>query len=62
MVDQIVRALPGAPIEVLTADGKHGPYSFEVQGESDAYSAFVRSAKDGEDGPETYEWDTGIAP
>lgn len=27
-----------------------------------AYDALVAEAKDGEDGPETYAWDTGIAP
>ena len=26
------------------------------------YDTFVADAKAGEDGPETYEWDTGIAP
>lgn len=26
------------------------------------YERIVREAKDGEDGPETYRWDTGIAP
>ena len=29
---------------------------------SDGYDALVKDAKDGEDGPDTYEWDTGIAP
>lgn len=27
-----------------------------------SYEQFVVDAKDGEDGPETYEWDEGIAP
>jgi hypothetical protein len=26
------------------------------------YDAIVANAKDGEDGPDTYEWDEGIAP
>lgn len=26
------------------------------------YEAVVAQARDGEDGPETYEWDCGIAP
>lgn len=26
------------------------------------YEEWVRAAKAGEDGPETYDWDTGIAP
>jgi hypothetical protein len=29
---------------------------------ADDYPAFVAEAKAGEDGPETYDWDTGIAP
>ena len=28
----------------------------------DRYDEFVRKAKEGEDGPDTYEWDEGIAP
>ena len=28
----------------------------------DAYEELVADFKDGEDGPDTYEWDTGIAP
>lgn len=26
------------------------------------YLEFVKAARYGEDGPETYDWDTGIAP
>jgi hypothetical protein len=28
----------------------------------DKYDALVRESCDGEDGPDTYGWDTGIAP
>lgn len=28
----------------------------------DKYEAFVADAKAGEDGPETYDWNVGIAP
>lgn len=28
----------------------------------DGYENWVKFAKEGEDGPETYSWDTGIAP
>jgi hypothetical protein len=28
----------------------------------DGYDAWIREYRDGEDGPETYEWDEGIAP
>ncbi|HET7135185.1 MAG TPA: hypothetical protein VFJ25_04640 [Casimicrobiaceae bacterium] len=29
---------------------------------SDDYAEWVREQKDGEDGPDTYDWDEGIAP
>jgi hypothetical protein len=29
---------------------------------SDDYDEWVNSYQDGEEGPETHEWDTGIAP
>ena len=28
----------------------------------DAYNAFVAEATDGEDGPDSYKWEVGIAP
>jgi len=28
----------------------------------DGYAQWIKEAKDGEDGPETYSWDEGIAP
>jgi hypothetical protein len=31
-------------------------------GDMQKYNALVARAKAGEDGPDTYEWDTGIAP
>jgi len=30
--------------------------------ETDEYKRFVADGCDGEDGPDTYEWDVGIAP
>ena len=50
VIDQMVRALTGCPVNA------------EGQGESPAYQTLVAAAKAGEDGPETYSWDTGIAP
>lgn len=50
VIDQMVRALTRCPV---TAAGAFG--------ESDEYRALVASARAGEDGPETYDWDTGIA-
>lgn len=46
VIDQMIRALTNCP------DG----------GTSDDYRRFVAEACDGEDGPNTYEWDIGIAP
>ena len=31
-------------------------------GSNEKYARWVKDACDGEDGPETYGWDTGIAP
>lgn len=63
VIDQMVRALTGCPIETRTATDVHGTvYTYEAQGESDAYKALVAEAKAGEDGPDTYEWDIGIPP
>lgn len=47
VIDQMIRELTGCP---------------DALGESEEYREFVRKARDGEDGPETYDWDTGIAP
>jgi hypothetical protein len=33
-----------------------------LTGDDDSYSEFVFACKDGKDGPETYPYDTGIAP
>jgi hypothetical protein len=46
IIDQMVRALTGCP----------------VGGESVEYLEFVAAYQYGEDGPETYTWDQGIAP
>jgi hypothetical protein len=49
-IDQMVRALTGCPVLE------------ESQGESEEYQKLVADARNGEDGPETYSWDLGIAP
>jgi hypothetical protein len=69
VIDQIVRALTRCPVEKQvnpygsTPDGK-GFMAIEVdgQGESDEYRAIVAYARAGEDSPETYDWDCGVAP
>ncbi len=62
VIDQIVRTLTGCPTVTRTGTHAHGTYTFEALGESDAYRAFVADHNDGEDGPDTYHWDEGIAP
>lgn len=52
VIDQMVRALTGCPLVAATG----------CQGESDEYRALVAAAKDGTDGPDTYDWDCGIPP
>lgn len=63
VIDQMVRALTGCPMEKQRARDVNGIlYSYEAQGESEAYKNLVREAMSGEDGPGTYSWDVGIAP
>lgn len=55
VVDQMVRALTGCPVVTKSAIDAHGdPYSYEAQGESADYEAFVAAAGGA--------WDEGIAP
>lgn len=63
-LDQMVRALTGCPMVMVTKKDCRGvPYTFEAQGESEEYLAFVKEHNnDDEDGPGTYEWDIGIPP
>ncbi len=63
VIDQMVRALTMCPeVRVVAVDGNGAEYSYVMLGESEAYIDIVRRACDGEDGPDTYSWDTGIAP
>lgn len=63
VIDQMVRALTECPLErVDQHDAAGRPWSYQRQGESAAYLELVRAAKDGEDGPDTYEWDEGTPP
>lgn len=62
-IDQMVRALTGCPVlEESAKDCNDIPYTYETQGESEEYLKLVADACAGEDGPETYSWDIGIAP
>lgn len=58
----MVRALTDCPM-IESGAGDTQVFGLHyVQGESEAYRAWVRATCEGEDGPETYSWDTGIAP
>jgi hypothetical protein len=62
-IDQMCRALTGCPlVEVKATDHKGNPYTYHKLGESEEYYDFIREVMDGEDGPDTYEWDEGIPP
>lgn len=63
VLDQVARILSGAPISVRIARWSDGTSEFRFTvGSSEAYEEFVKEHRDGEDGPETYDWDVGIAP
>ncbi len=62
VIDQMVRALLDCPMVEETIECDAGPYTFERQGESASYLKLVAEACDGEDGPETYEWNEGVPP
>ncbi len=62
VIDQMVRALTDCPIVTVAAIHRGQPYTFTSMGKSETYKQFVANACSGEDGPDTYEWDTGIAP
>lgn len=63
VIDQMVRELTGCPLVKATAKNYKGEeYEYETLGESEEYKNWVKYFKDGEDGPETYEWDKGCPP
>lgn len=63
VLDQVARILNGAPVTVKLAKWDDGTENIRYSvGESDQYHAWVAELKDGEDGPETYGYEEGIAP
>ena len=63
VIDQMIRELTGCPTITLTNNcGANGPFDYKGLGESEEYRDLVRESCNGEDGPETYSWDEGIAP
>lgn len=62
-IDQIVRALCGVPEIEETARDAHGKeYTYTTQGTNLEYQAWIKNFCEGDEGPNTYEWDEGIAP
>lgn len=63
VIDQMVRELLGCPVVIWQALDSQGlPYNYEALGESQEYLDWIEFYKAGEDGPDTYDWDIGIAP
>ena len=62
-IDQMVRALTGCLEVKGTSIGYGGePYAHTETHLSDEYLRLIADFCDGEDGPDTYEWDVGVAP
>jgi hypothetical protein len=63
VIDQMVRVLTGCPIfEKVAKDCNGKTYLSYKRVENDAYTSWVKEVCAGKDGPDTYEWDVGIAP
>lgn len=62
-MDQTIRILTGCPAVQKTATDYRGrQYIYTGLGESELYKRVVAAFENGEDGPQTYSWDEGIAP
>ncbi len=64
VLDQVVRVLNGAPVVVEKAawENGHTELRYHVGTPPEQYDEWVRKAKDGEDGPDSYGYEVGIAP
>jgi hypothetical protein len=62
VIDQMIRHLTDCPEVEVTAIDCNGRYTYIDLGESEEYIELIKAAKDGEDGPDTHDWDIGIAP
>lgn len=63
LLDQLVRTLTGCPVvETLELDARGKPYTYKKLGMNDTYLQWIKDYRSGGNGPETYDWDTGIAP
>jgi hypothetical protein len=58
VIDQMVRALTGCPmVEGTATDVRGQEYTYEEQGESEEYRAWVAARCEG-----GYNWDEGVIP
>lgn len=64
VLDQVARILHGTPVVLRRASWSDGLTEIRIEtGEpTAAYHQWVADLRDGDDGPETYDYDTGIAP
>lgn len=63
VIDQMVRVLTGCPEIELTGMNVSGDiYKYTALGKSDEYLEWIEGYRGGEDGPEAYLWDIGVAP
>lgn len=64
LIDQIARIIKGTKIIVKVAKWKNGHKEerFSLAEPPKQYWNWVEEMKDGEDGPNTYDYDFGIAP
>lgn len=64
VLDQVAQILHGTPVIVTLAKWDDGQSEYRVQLEepTSKYHEWVKELKAGEDGPDTYYYDQGIAP
>lgn len=63
VIDQMIRALINCPRTIKRHKCHDGSVIEDITyGESEEYKKFVKGLCAGGDGPDTYEWDPGIAP
>lgn len=64
VMDQVVRIFKGTPVIMNVAkwENGHEEERFHLDEPTEEYHQWVAEMCDGEDGPETYSYDCGIAP
>src|SRR6201989_1195099 len=63
VIDQMVRALTGChEVHTISFGARGRPYECKANQDTEDYRQFVAAARHGENGPDSYEWDIGVAP